>query len=257
MAGMTKEVLSTMIDAKEISKFYGPFVAVEDISFRIPSGQVVAMLGPNGAGKSTLMKILTGYLAPSGGSAAIAGHDVQRERLAAAAHVGYLPENGPLYPDMTALELLRFFGQARGLSAERLKDRTQAVAAQCSIAEILEKPVGKLSKGLRQRVGLSVALLHDPDVLIVDEPTAGLDPNQVRHFREQIADLRKTKTILISTHILSEVMAVADRVIVINNGRLIFDGKPADLAAGGSPEDTFYRWTRDGAPQPRPRESMT
>ena len=237
--------MSTMIHAQGISKFYGPFVAVQDITFSIPSGQVVAMLGPNGAGKSTLMKILTGYLAPSGGTAAIAGHDVQRDRLAAAAHVGYLPENGPLYSDMTALELLRFFGEARGLSADRLKDRIEAVSEQCSITYILEKPVGKLSKGLRQRVGLSVALLHDPDVLIVDEPTAGLDPNQVRHFREQIAELRKTKTMLISTHILSEVMAVADRVILINNGRLIFDGTPADLKAGGSPEDTFYRWTRD------------
>ena len=183
--------MSMMIDAKEISKFYGPFVAVQDISFQIPSRQVVAMLGPNGAGKSTLMKILTGYLAPSGGTAAIAGHDVQRDRLAAAAHVGYLPENGPLYSDMTALELLRFFGEARGLSRGRLKDRVEAVAEQCSIRDILEKPVGKLSKGLRQRVGLSVALLHDPDVLIVDEPTAGLDPNQVRHFREQIAELQK------------------------------------------------------------------
>lgn len=241
-----------MIDAKGISKFYGPFVAVEDISFQIPSRQVVAMLGPNGAGKSTLMKILTGYLAPSSGTAAIAGHDVQRDRLTAAAHIGYLPENGPLYPDMTALELLRFFGDARGLSPARLKDRVEAVAEQCNIREILEKPVGKLSKGLRQRVGLSVALLHDPDVLIVDEPTAGLDPNQVRHFREQITALRKTKTTLISTHILSEVMAVADRVIVVNNGRLIFDGTPADLTADGSPEDTFYRWTRDGAALPTP-----
>jgi ABC-2 type transport system ATP-binding protein len=242
--------MNAMIHADEISKFYGPFVAVQDISFQIPSGQVVAMLGPNGAGKSTLMKILTGYLAPSDGTAAIAGHDVQRDRFAASAHVGYLPENGPLYSDMTALELLRFFGEARGLSPGRLKDRIEAVAEQCSIRDILEKPVGKLSKGLRQRVGLSVALLHDPDVLIVDEPTAGLDPNQVRHFREQIADLRKTKTMLISTHMLSEVMAIADRVILINNGRMVFDGKPADLTTGGSPEETFYRWTRDGASQP-------
>jgi ABC-2 type transport system ATP-binding protein len=242
--------MNAMIHADAISKFYGPFVAVQDISFQIPHGQVVAMLGPNGAGKSTLMKILTGYLAPSNGTAAIAGHDVQRDRLAASALVGYLPENGPLYSDMTALELLRFFGEARGLSPDRLKDRIEVVAEQCSIREILEKPVGKLSKGLRQRVGLSIALLHDPDVLIVDEPTAGLDPNQVRHFREQIADLRKTKTMLISTHMLSEVMAITDRVILINNGRMVFDGKPADLTTGGSPEETFYRWTRDGASRP-------
>ena len=238
-----------MIDAQAISKFYGAFVAVQDISFSIRAGQVVALLGPNGAGKSTMMKILTGYLAPSEGRATIAGHDVQRDRMTAAAQVGYLPENGPLYHDMTPIELLRFFGEARGLAPSRLKDRINVVIQQCSLQDIIEKPVGKLSKGLRQRVGLSLALLHDPEVLIVDEPTAGLDPNQVRQFRNQIAELRKTKTLLISTHILSEVMAVADRVILINNGRLIFDGKPAELTAGGSPEEAFYRLTR-GAPSP-------
>ncbi len=239
----------SMIDAQRISKFYGAFVAVQDMTFSIPARQVVALLGPNGAGKSTMMKILSGYLAPSEGTATIAGHDVQRDRMAAAARVGYLPENGPLYHDMTPLEHLRFFGEARGLAPARLKDRIDAVVQQCSLEYIVEKPVGKLSKGLRQRVCLSLALLHDPEVLIVDEPTAGLDPNQVRQLRNQIAELRKTKTMLISTHILSEVMAVADRVILINNGRLIFDGTPDNLTKGGSPEEAFYRMTRDATAQ--------
>jgi ABC-2 type transport system ATP-binding protein len=233
-----------MIEARMVSKFYGAFVAVQDISFRIMARQVVALLGPNGAGKTTMMKILTGYLAPSAGSATIAGYDVQRERMAAAAQVGYLPENGPLYLDMTPLELLRFFGEARGLTQGRLRDRVEAVVEQCGLQHIVEKPIGKLSKGLRQRVSLAQALLHDPEVLIVDEPTAGLDPNQVRQFRDEIAALRLTKTMLISTHILSEVMAVADRVILINNGRLILDGRPAELMTDGSPENTFYRLTR-------------
>jgi len=240
--------MKAMIEAQAVSKFYGAFVAVRDISFRIPANQVVAMLGPNGAGKTTMMKILTGYLAPSEGTARIAGYDVQRDRIAAAAQVGYLPENGPLYGDMTALELLRFFGEARGLSAMQMRNRMEAVIQQCSLEHILEKRIGKLSKGQRQRVGLSIALLHDPQVLIVDEPTAGLDPNQVRQFRGLIAELRQAKTLLISTHILSEVMTVADRVILINNGRMIFDGVPAELAAGGvSPEEAFYRRTQSVA----------
>ena len=240
--------MKAMIEAQAVSKFYGAFVAVRDISFRIPANQVVAMLGPNGAGKTTMMKILTGYLAPSEGTARIAGYDVQRQRIAAAAQVGYLPENGPLYGDMTALELLRFFGEARGLSVMQMRNRMEAVIQQCSLDHILEKRIGKLSKGLRQRVGLSIALLHDPQVLIVDEPTAGLDPNQVRQFRGLIAELRQAKTLLISTHILSEVMTVADRVLLINNGRMIFDGVPAELAAGGvSPEEAFYRRTQSVA----------
>ena len=236
--------MNVMIEAEGISKFYGAFVAVQDISFRILANQVVAMVGPNGAGKTTLMKILTGYLAPTAGTAAVAGHDVQRARMGAATHVGYLPENGPLYLDMTALELLRFFGEARGLMPNQLRHRIKAVVHQCSLQHIVEKPVGKLSKGFRRRVSLAVALLHDPPVLIVDEPTAGLDPNQVRQFRDLMADLRQIKTILVSTHMLSEVMAVADRVMLINDGRMVFDGPPAELVAGDSPEEAFYRLTR-------------
>jgi ABC-2 type transport system ATP-binding protein len=232
-----------MIEARGLSKYFGPFVAIEDVSFAIPRGQIVAFLGPNGAGKSTAMKLLTGYMAPSAGSASIAGHDVHADRIEASRKLGYLPENGPLYLDMTPLELLRFFGEARGLKAKDLADRIDSVSNRYSLEIVLEKPIGKLSKGYRQRVGLAQALIHDPDVLILDEPTVGLDPNQLRLFRENIVELGQTKTILISTHILQEVDAVARRVIFINNGRLIFDGTPDELKQDGSLEKPFYQMT--------------
>jgi ABC-2 type transport system ATP-binding protein len=208
---------------------------------------VVALLGPNGAGKSTTMKILTGYLAASEGSACIAGHDVRRERLAAARRIGYLPENGPLYRDMTPFESLRFFAEAHGLERASFASRIDAVADQCGLAGILDKPIGKLSKGLRQRVGLAQALIHDPDVLVMDEPTAGLDPNQIRHFRALVHQLRGRKTLVISTHILQEVDAVAERVLLIDRGRLVFDGTMADVHGRGTIEDLFHTLTREGA----------
>ncbi len=232
-----------MIEACDLSKFYGPFVAVESVRFAIPRGQIVAFLGPNGAGKTTTMKMLTGYLAPSAGTARIAGLDVHKQRLEAARRLGYLPENGPLYPDMTPAELLRFFGEAREIQPTALPGRIKEVAALCALDEVMEKPIGKLSRGFRQRVGVAQALLHDPDVLIMDEPTAGLDPNQIRDFRYNIRHLGAGKTVLISTHILREVEAVADRVLVVNGGRLVFDGVPSDLERDGSMEDTFYELT--------------
>ena len=239
-----------MIEATGLSKYYGAFVAVEDISFSIPQGQVVAFLGPNGAGKTTMMRMLTGYLAPSAGEAAIAGHDVRRDRIAAAQRLGYLPENGPMYPDMTPLELLRFFGEARRMAGTTLRERIDAVIDLCALELVTEKPIGKLSRGYRQRVGMAQALLHDPDVLIMDEPTAGLDPNQIRQFRENIQRLGRTKTLLISTHILHEADAVADRVLLVNSGRLVFDGRVEELREGGSLEQPFYRLTGGGAPPP-------
>ena len=235
-----------MIEARGLSKYYGSFVAIEEISFSIPEGQIVAFLGPNGAGKSTTMKILTGFLAASRGKAEIAGLDVHRDRIEASKRLGYLPENGPLYLDMTPSELLDFFGEARGLGEETLRSRRSWVTEHCAIQEVLDKPVGKLSRGYRQRVGLAQALLHDPEVLVMDEPTAGLDPNQIREFRTNIQELGKTKTILISTHILQEVNAVADRVLFVNEGRLIFDGTPAELQQEGSLEEPFYRMTNYG-----------
>ena len=242
---MTQEDGSTrtMIEARGLTKYYGPFVAVEDISFSIPEGQIVAFLGPNGAGKTTTMKLLTGYIAPSAGSAWIAGVNVHKDRLEASRRLGYLPENGPLYLDMTPLELLRFFGEARGLTPDKLEERLALVVQQCSLEKVLEKPIGKLSRGLKQRVGLAQALLHDPDVLIMDEPTAGLDPNQIRDFREDMKRLGEHKTVLISTHILQEVDAMADRVLFIHNGRLIYDGPTEELKEDGSLEKPFYRLT--------------
>lgn len=237
-----------MIEAAGLSKYYGAFVAIEDINFSIPSGQIVAFLGPNGAGKSTTMRILSGFLAPSEGTASIAGFDLGSNRIEAARRLGYLPENGPLYDDMTPLELLKFFGAARGMGNAALGDRIEAVTDSCAISEVLEKPIGKLSRGYRQRVGLAQALLHDPEVLIMDEPTAGLDPNQIRDFRVNISKLAQSKTILISTHILQEVEAIADRVLFIHEGRLLFDGGYHELRRDESLEEAFYKLTNYGRP---------
>lgn len=211
------------IEAERLSKFYGTFAAIRDVSFRIPKGQVVAFLGPNGAGKSTTMKILTGYMAPTSGRAKIMGHDVARDRLEVASHVGYLPENGPLYADMTPRTLLQFLGSARGLAGNELDERIAAVVRQCALETEIGKPIAKLSRGYRQRVGMAQVLLHQPDVLIMDEPTSGLDPNQIREVRQLIRRLGESKTILLSTHILQEVEAMCQRVIFIHEGRVVFD----------------------------------
>ena len=232
---------SITIEALGLSKFYRDFAAIRDVSFTVPQGQVAAFLGPNGAGKSTTMKILTGYLAPSAGAARVAGLDVSRDRIGAAQRLGYLPENGPLYPDMTPLGLLRFFGQARGLRGTRLRTRIDDVVARCAIGAVLEKTIRKLSKGYRQRVGMAQVLLHEPDVLIMDEPTSGLDPNQIREVRGLIRELGATKTVLLSTHILQEVEAVADRVILISRGRIVFDGTPAAMQGDHPTLDEAFR----------------
>ena len=237
-----------MIEAQGLCKQFGSFLAVRDATFSIPRGQVVAFLGPNGAGKTTTMRLLTGFVAPTHGTARIAGIDVQQDRLAAAERLGYLPENGPLYPDMTPAELLRFFGQARGMGPGELKRRSEAVLAQCSLESVAYKPVGKLSKGYKQRVSMAQALLHDPEVLILDEPTSGLDPNQIRGVRALIRELGKSKTILVSTHILQEVEPVANRVLFIHDGKIVFDGPPADLRReGGTLEEQFHRLTAQPA----------
>ena len=218
-----------MIEADRLSKFYGIFAATRDVSFKVYAGEVVAFLGPNGAGKSTTMKILTGYLAPSEGTAKIAGHDMSSERLAGSQKLGYLPETGPLYPDMTPFSLLDFFAEARGMNKRSKLDRIEKVVELCSLSSVIYKPINKLSKGYRQRVGMAQALIHEPEVLILDEPTSGLDPNQIRGVRETMKKLGQQKTILLSTHILQEVEAMADRVILINEGRKVFDGLLKDI----------------------------
>jgi ABC-2 type transport system ATP-binding protein len=230
-----------MIEAESLSKFYGSFAAVRDVSFKIDRGEVVAFLGPNGAGKSTTLKLLTGYLSPSEGRAWIAGRDMNLDRLVGSMVLGYLPENGPLYPDMTPHSLLSFFADARGMDEARSKSRIASVVDLCALESVLHKPISKLSKGFRQRVGMAQALLHEPEVLIMDEPTAGLDPNQIREVREMLRRLGEEKTLLLSTHIMQEVDAIADRAIVIDEGRLVYDGSIAELTADGKKLDEAFR----------------
>jgi ABC-2 type transport system ATP-binding protein len=234
-----------MIETEGLSKYYGDFIAVEDLSFTIKRGEVVAFLGPNGAGKSTTMKMLTGYLAPSSGTARVCGLEVAANRDEVANRIGYLPENGPLYEEMTPLSLLNFFGDARSIPAEKKEHRIEMVIDQCALKTVLNKPIGKLSRGFRQRVGMANVLLHEPDVLIMDEPTAGLDPNQVLEVRKTIKGLGKT--ILLSTHILQEVPEVADRILLINQGRLIFEGTPEELKSEPSLDSWFNSKTMTAA----------
>lgn len=245
---MNEQPAPAMIEATGLSKFYGDFAATRDVTFTVHRGEVTAFLGPNGAGKSTTMKLLTGYLAPSTGVAKIAGHNMATDRLEASELLGYLPENGPLYPDMTPRSLLNFFAEARGMSAQRRRDRIDAVVDLCHLESVIGKPINKLSRGFRQRVGMAQTLLHEPEVLIMDEPTAGLDPNQIREVRDTIRRLGESKTILLSTHILQEVQAMCDRVVFITEGRLVYDGSIGDLTADGRTlEEHFHDLTTEAA----------
>lgn len=230
-----------MIEARHLSKFYGRFAAVQNVSFTVPRGEVAAFLGPNGAGKSTTMKLLTGFLAPSEGEAYIGGHHVGNSRIEASRLIGYLPENGPLYNEMTPHSLLKYTGQARGLNSSELANRLEFVAEKCALRSVWGKTIAKLSRGFRQRVGMAQALLHDPDVLILDEPTSGLDPNQNHDLRNLIKSLGQTKTILLSTHILREVQAVCSRVILVNDGYVVFDGPVADMGSSQNDIETRFR----------------
>ena len=232
-----------MIEAVGLCKFYGPFAAVNDVTFSVPRRQVCAFLGPNGAGKSTTMKLLTGFLAATKGTVAIAGHDMQKDRIQGSEHIGYLPENGPLYEEMTPRSALSYLGRARGLSAEAKRDRMDFVAEKCDLSEVWNKPISKLSRGFRQRVGMAQALLHDPDVLILDEPTSGLDPNQLVGIRNLIRELGESKTVLLSTHILQEVEFLCSRVVLIDQGRLVFDESIAEMGSREAMEQKFHQLT--------------
>ncbi len=231
---------NAMIRANGLSKFYGPFAAARDVKFDVPKGQVAAFLGPNGAGKSTTMKMLTGFLAPSQGESYIAGFNVADDRIEASRRIGYLPENGPLYDEMTPVGFLKYAGKARGMGSE-LSDRMEYVAEKCSLDSVWRKPISKLSRGFRQRVGMAQALLHDPEVLILDEPTSGLDPNQVQGVRDLITNLGETKTILLSTHILQEVYAVCSRVILISEGRVVLDGDLESMGGDATAMEAKFR----------------
>jgi ABC-2 type transport system ATP-binding protein len=218
-----------IVEARLLRKNYGPTRAVEDISFSISRGEVVGFLGPNGAGKSTTMKMLTGYLRPTSGSAFVAGIDVAQDPLAAKRLIGYLPENAPLYDEMMVVDFLNFVADMRGVSGPARQERLREICRRCGLMEVLGKNIGQLSKGYRQRVGLAQAMVHDPDLLILDEPTSGLDPNQIVEIRELIKELGREKTVILSTHILPEVQASCGRIIIINKGKLVADDTPEVL----------------------------
>lgn len=232
-----------MILAEDLCKFYGPFAAIQDVSFSVPRCQVCAFLGPNGAGKSTTMKLLTGFLAPTRGKIQIAGHDMDSERIKASAHIGYLPENGPLYDEMTPRSALFYLARARGLTAKKRTERMEFVADKCKLQEVWTKPISKLSRGFRQRVGMAQALLHDPDVLILDEPASGLDPNQLVGIRKLIVELGESKTVLLSTHVLQEVENLCDRVILIDRGKIVFDDPIDQMGDRQQMEQKFHELT--------------
>jgi ABC-2 type transport system ATP-binding protein len=232
-----------MICAMELCKYYGHFAAIRDVTFSIPRREVCALLGPNGAGKSTTMKLLTGYLAPTSGTISIAGFDMERERIQGSEQIGYLPENGPLYDEMTPVGALRYLARARGLSAAVTRTRLDYVAQECDLGEVWNKPISKLSRGFRQRVGMAQALLHDPQVLILDEPTSGLDPNQLVGIRKLIRELGETKTVLLSTHVLQEVELLCTRVVLINEGRVVFDGPMKEMGQREQMESQFHKLT--------------
>jgi ABC-2 type transport system ATP-binding protein len=220
-----------MLEICNLVKKFGPVVAVDNVSFSVPAGEVLGFLGPNGAGKSTTMKMITGFLAPTAGTAVVCGHDIQTEPLAAKRRIGYLPEGAPAYPDMTAAEFLDFIAHIRGFRGAEARRRIAYIAELIHIADVLHPPIDTLSKGYRRRVGVAQALLHDPAVLILDEPTDGLDPNQKYEMRGIIQALSPNKAIVISTHLLEEVEAVCSRAIIIAHGRVLADGTPAELAA--------------------------
>jgi ABC-2 type transport system ATP-binding protein len=213
-----------MIELREIKKNYGEIAALRGISTTIQRGEIVGLLGPNGAGKTTAMKILVGYLLPSGGRARVAGHDVIEQPLEVQRKIGYLPENAPVYGDMLTQRYLRFMAEMRGIDGETARRRIAAAVDECAIGDVLTRPIGQLSKGFRQRVGLASVILHDPEILVLDEPTTGLDPNQIVEVRDLIRRMGQTKTIVLSTHILPEVEATCDRAVILIDGRIRADG---------------------------------
>lgn len=218
-----------MIKAQNLIKDFGAFRAVDRATFEVRQGDILGFLGPNGAGKSTTMKMITGFLPPSGGAASIGGHDILDRPIEAKRLLGYLPENGPLYQEMTVLEFLGFAAEIRGFFGESKKKAIDRVLQICHLEGVRDQPIETLSKGFRQRVGLAQAVIHDPAYLVMDEPTDGLDPNQKQEVRKLIASMAKDKAIILSTHILEEVEAMCNRVIIINRGRIIVDETPNDL----------------------------
>ena len=218
-----------MIEISHLTKKFDQFVAVDDLSFSVREGEVLGFLGPNGAGKSTTMKVITGFLAPSAGTVTIDGHDISSAALEAKRLIGYLPEGAPSYGDMTTLDFLRFIAQVRGFRSVDIDRRVDQVINEVALESVRDQSIETLSKGFKRRVGLAQAIMHDPKVLILDEPTDGLDPNQKHHVRALIKSLATDKIVIVSTHILEEVTAVCSRAVIIANGKIVADGTPAEL----------------------------
>jgi ABC-2 type transport system ATP-binding protein len=233
--------LTALIEIERLTKRFGAFTAVDDISFGVNKGEVLGFLGPNGAGKSTTMRMLAGFMTPTSGTARICGEDVVDRPVAAKRHLGFLPEGAPTYPEMTVTGFLGFCGRARGFRAGALRDRVANAMRLTQLEGVRLQPVETLSKGFKRRVGLAAALLHDPPVLVLDEPTDGLDPNQKHEVRNLIREMAPDKAIIISTHILEEVSAVCTRAIVIARGRLVADGTPEQYAAAGPTMEAVFR----------------
>jgi ABC-2 type transport system ATP-binding protein len=229
--GAAAFTMDAMIEVCHLTRCFGPIKAVDDVSFSVRRGEVLGFLGPNGAGKSTTMKVITGFLAPTSGTAVVCGADIVADPITAKRHIGYLPEGAPAYPDMTPLGFLSFIARVRGFRGDDAEQRIALAVKRTALETVLAQPIDTLSKGFKRRVGLAQALLHDPDVLILDEPTDGLDPNQKHEVRTLITELAPTKAIIISTHILEEVDAVCTRATIIAHGRLMADGTPGELEA--------------------------
>ncbi len=220
-----------MIQISNLTRTFGSFIAVNDVSFEVKPGEVLGFLGPNGAGKSTTMKMITGFLTPSSGNVSVLGVDLDLDPLSAQKQMGYLPEGAPSYGDMTVLSFLKFIGGVRGFSGDELSERIDNVVVKVSLKDVLNQRIETLSKGFKRRVGIAQAIIHDPQILILDEPTDGLDPNQKHQVRELIRTLAKDKIVIISTHILEEVSAVCSRALILSSGSVVFDGSPDELAA--------------------------
>ncbi|MGG5821720.1 ABC transporter ATP-binding protein [Falsiroseomonas sp. HW251] len=233
--------MTALIEIERLTKRFGAFTAVDDVSFTVAKGEVVGFLGPNGAGKSTTMRMLAGFMTPTAGTARICGEDVVDNPVAAKRHLGFLPEGAPTYPEMTVEGFLKFCGRARGFRGDTLEERVERGMDLTQLDGVRLQPVETLSKGFKRRVGLAAALLHDPPVLVLDEPTDGLDPNQKHEVRNLIRAMSAEKAIVISTHILEEVGAVCTRALVIARGKVVADASPAELDAMGPSMDAVFR----------------
>lgn len=221
-----------MIEAENLNKYYGNFHALKDVSFKVEKGEIVGFLGPNGAGKTTTMRILTGFIPPGSGTVRVAGFDIQADSLEVRRRIGYLPESVPLYKEMTVTAFLRFLATIRGMSGRKREDRITEIIQACRLEDYSQSPIAKLSKGYRQLVGIAQAIIHEPEVLILDEPTIGIDPRQVVHIRRLIQAFGKEHTIILSSHILPEVSLVCQRIIVMDRGKIVAVDSPEKLSAG-------------------------